>query len=143
MRNKMARDFCVECINQVLSDGTNSYIENPAIKFTEMAKNGDFDPLSEEEYTALLENRGREKLAENQLVKSFSAVIRTIDPTYTLGEDFHLGDTITVIDERMGVTADAVVQGVERAVGEDGESMVLTLGYSQPTIYDVLRKAGR
>lgn len=101
------------------------------------------NPLTLEEHTALLENRGREKLAENQLVKSFSAVIRTIDPTYTLGEDFHLGDTITVIDERMGVTADAVVQGVERAVGEDGESMVLTLGYSQPTIYDVLRKAGR
>ena len=101
------------------------------------------NPLTPEEYTALLENRGREKLAENQLVKSFSAVIRTIDPTYTLGEDFHLGDTITVIDERLGVTADAVVQGVERAVGEDGESMVLTLGYSQPTIYDVLRKAGR
>ena len=88
------------------------------------------NPLTPEEYTALLENRGREKLAENQLVKSFSAVIRTINPTYTLGEDFQPGDTITVIDERMGVTADAVVQGVERAVGEDGESMVLTLGYS-------------
>lgn len=101
------------------------------------------NPLTPEEYTALLENRGREKLAENQLVKSFSAVIRTIDPTYTLGEDFQLGDTITVVDGRMGVTADAVVQGVERAVGEDGESMVLTLGYSQPTIYDVLRKAGK
>lgn len=101
------------------------------------------NPLTPEEYTALLENRGREKLAENQLVKSFLAVIRTIDPTYTLGEDFHLGDTITVIDERLGVTADAVAQGVERAVGEDGESMVLTLGYSQPTIYDVLRKAGK
>ena len=100
-------------------------------------------PLTPEEYADLLENRGREKLAENQLVKSFSAVIRTIDPTYTLGEDFHVGDTITVIDERLGVTADAVVQGVERAVGEDGESMVLTLGYSQPTIYDVLRKAGK
>ena len=101
------------------------------------------NPLTPEEYTALLTNRGREKLAENQLVKSFSAVIRTIDPTYTLGEDFQLGDTITVVDGRMGVTADAVVQGVERAVGEDGESMVLTLGYSQPTIYDVLRKAGK
>lgn len=101
------------------------------------------NPLTPEEYTALLENRGQEKLAENQLVKSFLAVIRTIDPTYTLGEDFQLGDTITVIDERLGVTADAVVQGVERAVGEDGESMVLTLGYSQPTIYDVLRKAGK
>ncbi len=104
---------------------------------------GPDNPLTPEEYTALLENRGREKLAENQLVKSFLAVIRTIDPTYTLGEDFQLGDTITVTDERLGVTADAVVQGVERAVSEEGESMVLTLGYSQPTIYDVLRKAGK
>lgn len=101
------------------------------------------NPLTPEEYTAMLENRGREKLAENQLVKSFSAVIRTIAPTYTLGEDFQLGDTITVIDDRLGVTADAVVQGVERAVGEDGVSMVLTFGYGQPTIYDVLRKAGK
>lgn len=100
-------------------------------------------PLTQEEYRAVLTTRGREKLSEHQLVKSFSAVIRTFDPTYALGEDFQLGDTITVIDERMGVTADAVVQAVERAVGEDGESMVLTLGYSQPTIYDMIRKAGK
>lgn len=101
------------------------------------------DPLTPEEYTALLENRGREKLAENQLVKSFSAVIRTFDPTYILGKDFRLGDTITVIDQSLGITADAVVQGAERSVGENGESLTVTLGYSQPTIYDVLRKAGR
>ena len=100
-------------------------------------------PLTQEEYRAVLTTRGREKLSEHQLVKSFSAVIRTFDPTYVLGEDYQLGDTITVIDERMGVTADAVVQAVERAVGEDGESMVLTLGYSQPTIYDMIRKAGK
>ena len=110
----------------------------------DLQSDGDPDnPMTPEEYTEVLSNRGREKLAECQLVKSFSAVVRTLDPTYTLGEDFQLGDTITVIDVRLGVTADAVVQGVERAVGEDGESMVLTLGYSQPTIYDVLRKAGR
>lgn len=101
------------------------------------------DPLTPEEYSTLLKNRGLEKLAENQLVKSFSAVIRTFDPTYILGKDFHLGDTITVIDQRLGITADAVVQAAERSVGENGESMTLTLGYSQPTIYDVLRKAGR
>lgn len=102
------------------------------------------NPLTPEEYTALLENRGREKLAENQLVKSFSAVIRTIYPTYTLGEDFQLGDTITVTDDRLGVTVDAVVQAVERSVSADGESMTLTLGYGQPTISDILkRKAGK
>lgn len=100
------------------------------------------NPLTPEEYTALLTARGREKLAENQLVKSFSAVVRTIDPTYILGEDFQLGDTITVIDQRMGVAADAVVQAVSRAVSGEGESMELTLGYGQPTIYDILRRKG-
>lgn len=101
------------------------------------------NPMTQEEYTAILTARGREKLAEHQMVKSFSVVIRTLDPAYSLGADYQLGDTITVIDERLGVTADAVVQGVERSVGENGEGMVLTLGYSQPTIYDILRKAGK
>lgn len=100
-------------------------------------------PITTEEYAALLTNRGREKLAEHQLVQSFAATVRDRDATYTLGEDYQLGDTITVIDDKLGVTANAVVQGVTRSVGRDGESMELALGYGQPTIYDILkRKAG-
>lgn len=52
MRKKIARDFCSECINQVLDK--NSYVENPAVKFTRKAKNGDFDTLSDKEYDTLL-----------------------------------------------------------------------------------------
>ncbi len=102
------------------------------------------NPLSPEEYAALLTARGRQKLAECQLVQSFSATVRTLDPTYALGADYRLGDVITVTDNRIGVTADAVVQGVERSVSEAGDEMVLTLGYSQPTLHDLLkRKAGK
>lgn len=100
------------------------------------------NPLTTEEYTAILQNRGLEKLAEHQLVRSFSAQVRTLDPTYTYGEDFFLGDTITVTDDRLGVTVDAVVQGVERSASGDGESLILTLGYEQPTIYDILKRKG-
>lgn len=100
-------------------------------------------PLTAEEYAALLTNRGREKLAEHQLVQSFAAVVRERGSTYTLGGDYHLGDTITVIDDRLGVTVNAVVQGVTRSVSREGEHMELTLGYGQPTLYDILkRKAG-
>lgn len=111
----------------------------------DLQSDGDPDkPVSPAEYAALLTTRGTEKLAENQLVRSFSVEVRAYNPTYPYGEDFSLGDTITVTDERLGVTVDAVVQGVEQSVNASGESLILTLGYEQPTIYDVLkRKAGK
>lgn len=107
----------------------------------DLQSDGDPDkPFTTEEYAALLTNRGREKLAEHQLVRSFAATARDRGATYVLGEDYQLGDTITVIDDRLGVTANAVAQGVTRSVGRDGESMELTLGYGQPTIYDILKR---
>lgn len=102
------------------------------------------NPLTEEQYAALLTNRGLEKLAEHQLVQSFSTMVRTLNPTYVYGEDFELGDSITVTDERLGVTIGAVVQAAERSASAHGESLALTLGYGQPTLYDKLkRKADR
>lgn len=102
------------------------------------------NPITTEEYAELLTTRGLEKLAEAQLVQSFDATVRTLNPTYQYGADFFLGDTITVTDERLGVTVDAVVYGISRSVGKEGESLSLMLGYSQPTVYDILkRKAGK
>lgn len=102
------------------------------------------NPMTPEEYAAALTTRGREKLAERQLARSFTASVRERGATYTLGKDYQLGDTITVIDETLGIVVDAVVQGVTRSIGRNGETMELTLGYSQPTVYDILnRKADR
>lgn len=97
-------------------------------------------PLTPEQYNAVLTARGKEKLAENQLVQAFSTEVRTYNPTYVYGEDFFLGDTITVIDERLGVTVDAVVQGVQRSVSKEGEGLSLMLGYGQPTVFDILKR---
>lgn len=98
------------------------------------------NPLTPEEYTALLINRGNEKLAENQLVQSFSTEVRTLCPTYVYGEDYHLGDTITCIDERLGLIVDAVVEGVQQSGGKNGEGLILTLGYEMPTLHDILKR---
>lgn len=96
--------------------------------------------MADGEYAAVLATRGAEKLAEARLVQSFNAVVRTHNPAYAYGVDFFLGDTITVTDERLGVTVDAVVYGVERASGREGESLSLILGCSRPTLYERLRR---
>lgn len=98
------------------------------------------NPLTPEQYAAVLTTRGNEKLSEHQLVQSFSVNVRDRGATYTLGEDYQLGDTITVIDEKLNVTVDAVVQGGTRSIGRTGETMELTLGYGQPTAYDILKR---
>ena len=101
-------------------------------------------PLTPEEYAALLTARGTEKLAENRLVRSFSTEVRTVNPTYIYGEDFQIGDTITCIDERLGVIVDAVVTGAQRSAGQGGDTLALAFGYSMPTLHDILtRKAGK
>lgn len=101
-------------------------------------------PLTQDEYLAILQTRGLEKLAENQLVRNFSAAVRTVSPTYVYGVDFFPGDTITAEDDQLGVAADAVVQGATFSVGENGVGMDLILGYDTPTLSEILkRKAGK
>ncbi len=109
----------------------------------DLQSNADPDePMTEEEYLEALKTRGKESLSDHQLVQSFSATVRTLDPTYVYGVDFFLGDTITVTDERLGLSVSALVEGVERSVGKNGEDLILTLGYGPPTLGDRLRKAG-
>ena len=98
------------------------------------------EQLAPEEYLAVLANRGYEKLAENPLEQSFEATVRTLDPTYELGKDFFLGDTITAEDKEMGVEVRAVVTAAQYAVNRDGESLAITFGYGQPTLYDKLKR---
>lgn len=104
----------------------------------------DGETLTPEQYAGVLTTRGLEKLAENQLVRSFTARVRTQDATYQYGKDFFLGDKITVTDERLGITVDARVMAAQHSISKEGEELTLTLGYSQPTVYDKLaRKADK
>lgn len=122
-------------------DRREMYVDARDLQSESTGTDGD---MTEDEYAETLETRGLEKLAEQQLVKSFSAVVRTYGATYEYGSDFLLGDTITVTDERLGLSVSAVVQAVSRTVSQQGEDMELTLGYSQPTVHDLLkRKAGK
>jgi hypothetical protein len=58
---------------------------------------GDGNTLTEAEYTAQLEQRGNEELAENTDVESFEGEVET-NIMYKYGEDFFNGDIIQIAD---------------------------------------------
>ena len=133
MRKETARNFCLSCITQIARCGTDSYIENPAIKFTEMAKNGDFDHLSEEEYNALLGevemlaelfNNRRSRTAGNILLDIIS---NTSKANYALRGD--LVNIMTCLltdpaDYRIPPLSPETLEAMENYVCEQTEEML-------------------
>lgn len=103
--------------------------------------NEDQTVMSDSEYAQVLQQRGQSKLGEHPRSESFEVTCKTRDTTYEYGVDFFLGDTITITDERLGLTVDAIVTAVQRSMTRDGETLTFTFGYSAPTVYDKLRKA--
>ena len=55
------------------------------------------------------------------------------------GVDYFLGDTITVIDEDLGVIVDAVVVKVTTSKAQGKEETEISFGYGVPTIYERMK----
>lgn len=101
---------------------------------------GNASNLTSAQYIALLEQRGREKLAEHQKTETFEAQIRQFgDIQYEFGVDYQKGDKVTVVDKQLGLSVSARITNVEEDY-DDEYALKLTFGYSYPTL---LQKAKR
>ena len=80
--------------------------------------------ISANDYTAQLEARGAEKLAEAQAVEAFSGEVDTVN-TFTLDVDYTVGDIATVVNE-YGIRADSRIIAVSEFWDEAGYSTTNT-----------------
>lgn len=98
-------------------------------------------PFPIEIYNGMLNVRGIEKLSECPKVESFNAQIRVEGArAYTYGEDYNLGDKVTVEDRDLKIQVDVTITEVERSWDEDNYSIVLTLGIAAPTIKQLIER---
>lgn len=96
--------------------------------------NGTQHTLTPDQYKAVLEQRGLEKLAERQKTETFEAQIRQFgDIQYEFGVDYQKGDKVTVIDRQLGISVSARITSVEEDY-DDEYALMLTFGYSYPTL---------
>lgn len=76
------------------------------------------------DYNALLEQRGREKLGENVDIQTFEGEIE-VGRTFTYGVDYDMGDVVEVENE-YGISAAPRVIEIVECIDESGYSMVPT-----------------
>lgn len=96
--------------------------------------------ISDDEYIAMLNNRGNEKLSEHVKTESFEATMRAVgNVQYTYGKDYFKGDKVIVRDVDLGIQVVATISEVTENFGEKYE-LNITYGYSYPTLIQKIKQ---
>jgi hypothetical protein len=78
-------------------------------------------------------------LEDYEATQTFSCVINT-NGNLVYKTDYDLGDEITFVSKKLGLTLDTRITEVQETYEEDGLSLDITFGDSAPTIIDVIKK---
>ena len=95
--------------------------------------------LSDADYNKLLTEKGREKLAERADVKTFDSKIN-LNSNVTYKTDFDLGDIVTCMSKKWGITIDARITEIEEVYERGKPSINITFGNNVPTIIDKIKQ---
>lgn len=99
------------------------------------------DPMTTEEYIAALQQRGQTKLTEHPIYESYDCSLQlTGEEGYIFGEDYNLGDKVTLTDSVLGLQVQAIVKEHRIDEDQDGRTDTLVFGVSIPTITELVRR---
>ena len=116
------------------------YVDARDLQSKSTGENGITISLTPDEYKAALVNRGDDKLSEHDTTETFEAQIRVFgDVQYEFGKDYQKGDKVTVRDKQLNVVVSARITEVEEDF-DDEYALILTFGYSYPTIMQKVKR---
>lgn len=116
------------------------YVDARDLQKSSVDEDGNEVVISDAEYTKVLTQRGDDKLSECKVTETFEAQIRVLgDVQYEFGVDYTKGDKVTVRDNQLGVVVSARITEVEEDF-DDEYALVLTFGYSYPTIMQKVKR---
>lgn len=95
--------------------------------------------LSPAEYQALLNERGLNKLAEYQRIRTFESDI-DLYSQFIFNEHYFLGDKVTNRNDELGIVNHSRVVRANETYNRDGYHLKLEFGTSIPTLIDKLKR---
>lgn len=131
----------VGAVNGVGYNRRELYVDARDLQSEVYNEDGTTTSLTDAQYRATLVQRGKEKLAEHEVTETFDAQIRQFgDVQYEFGVDYVKGDKVTVIDKQLMIQVSARITSVEEDFSDE-YALILTFGYSYPTILSKVKRA--
>lgn len=97
--------------------------------------------ISPTEYLSLLRQRANSKLSSDYNQKeSYEAEAIENGGTFVFGEDYDIGDIVTIIDDELSIKINATVTGATFTGQRKGYTYEPIFGYETPTLYEKLRR---
>lgn len=87
------------------------------------------EDLTDDEIEALMEQRGLEKMEEHKVFTSVEgSVITSGSSRYVYGEDFYIGDFVTILDDKLGRKLDLQVTSITKSISDGIEYFDIGFG---------------
>lgn len=115
------------------------FVDQKSLSNTTYNSDGTTTTLSDTDYTDLLICKGNETLATTLEVQTFDSKINA-NSNLTYKTDFDLGDIVTCISKKWGLTLDTRITEVEEIYEENGFSLNITFGNNVPTLIDKIKQ---
>jgi len=96
--------------------------------------------LSDAEYYAMLEERGRQKLAENAPVFSLSGVIDPNSKLFELGKDYWLGDIVTIESQKFNLKTNLQITSIQQTWDSTGYHIDPVFGKESLSLIEKIRR---
>lgn len=95
-------------------------------------------PIPISEYRKMLEDRGFSKLSEHKEIETFDSKVN-LNSNLVYKEDFDLGDIVTCVSKKWGITIDTRIAEIEEIYEENGMSINVVFGNELPTLLEKIR----
>lgn len=102
-------------------------------------KKDDNTEMTEEEYTAVLLQRGKEKLEEYPLVETFDAKVNVYS-NLEYKRDYDLGDKCTFLNQDLGIEAETRITEISETYENGAVTISLVFGEGQMTIMQRIKR---
>ena len=96
-------------------------------------------PIPISEYRKMLEDRGFSKLSEHKEIETFDSKVN-LNSNLVYKEDFDLGDIVTCVSKKWGITIDTRITEIEEVYEESGKQVNVVFGNEIPTLIDKIRQ---